>query len=60
MNGPRQYYAKWNKSEKDKYHVISLICGTQKQMNKYNKTETDSDTENKLVVAMGEVGWGGD
>ena len=29
-------------------------------MNKYNKTETDSDTENKLVVAMGEVGWGGD
>ena len=22
------YYAKWNKSEKDKYCMISLICGT--------------------------------
>ena len=21
------HYAKWNKSEKDKYHMISLICG---------------------------------
>ena len=27
MDGPREYHTKWNKSEKDKYHVISLICG---------------------------------
>ena len=26
MDGPRGYYAKWKKSEKDKYCVISLIC----------------------------------
>ena len=26
MNGPRRYYAKWNKSDKDKYHTISLTC----------------------------------
>ena len=27
MDGPRDYYGKWNKSEKDKYHMNSLICG---------------------------------
>ena len=32
-----------NKKEKDKYHMISLLCGIQKtkQMNKH-KTETES------------------
>ena len=28
MDGLRGYYTKWNKSgKKDKYHMISLICG---------------------------------
>ena len=27
MNGPRGYYAKGKESDKDKYHMISLICG---------------------------------
>jgi len=27
VGGAREYYARWNKSEKDKYHMISLICG---------------------------------
>ena len=27
MDRPRDYRAKWSKSEKDKYHVISLMCG---------------------------------
>ena len=27
MDGPREYYAKWNKSEKDKYCTISPIFG---------------------------------
>ena len=42
MEGPREYYAKWNKSQKDKYHMISLICGIwktkqtkQKQIHRY-------------------------
>ena len=30
-----------------------------KKHNKYNKTETESDTENKQVVARGEGGRGG-
>ena len=48
---PRRHYAKWNKSEKDKHHMISLTCGIQKhnkltniiklkQMHKY-KEQTD-------------------
>ena len=27
MDGPRDYHTKRNKSEKDKYHMILLICG---------------------------------
>ena len=27
MDGPRDYHIKWSKSEKDKYHMISLTCG---------------------------------
>ena len=27
MGGPRDYHTKWSKSEKDKYHMISLTCG---------------------------------
>ena len=27
MDGPGGCYAKWNKSDKDTYHMISFICG---------------------------------
>ena len=27
MDGPRDCHAEWSKSDKDKYHMISLICG---------------------------------
>ena len=27
MDGPGEHYAKWNKKEKNKYHMISLISG---------------------------------
>ena len=27
MDGPRDYHTKWSKLEKDKYHMLSLICG---------------------------------
>ena len=27
MDGPRDYHNKWSKSDKDKYHMISLMCG---------------------------------
>ena len=46
MDGPRDYHTKWSKSEKDKYHKTSFICGILK--NDTNelifKTEIDSQT----------------
>ena len=49
-----------SQSEKDKYHVISLICGIsetkQRKKERIKKTRL-SNTENKLVVARG-GGWG--
>ena len=46
MDGLRGYHTKWSKSDKDKYHMISLICGILK--NDTNeliyKTEIDSQT----------------
>ena len=42
-----------NQTEKDKYHVITLISGIKKQ------TKEFIDTENKLVVDWGRVVTGG-
>ena len=28
INWPSDYLTKWSKLDKDKYHIISLICGT--------------------------------
>lgn len=27
MGRPREYSAQWNKSEKDRYYILPLICG---------------------------------
>ena len=27
MDGTTDYHTKWSKSDKDKYHLISLVCG---------------------------------
>ena len=47
MDDPRDYPTKRNKSDKDKYHMILLICGIFK--NDRNvliyKTEIDSQTQ---------------
>ena len=42
MNGARKYNPKQNKSEKHKYHKISLICeiSETKHMSKETKTKT--------------------
>ena len=44
MDGLREYYAKWNKSDIDKYCMLSLLCRIWKnKTNEYiYKTETDS------------------
>ena len=48
VHGLRGYYIIWKKSEKDKYHGLSLICIILKT--KQNKHRL-IDTENKWVVA---------
>ena len=38
MNGPRGFHTKWNKPDKDKYHMILYKCGILKiQMNLFTK-----------------------
>ena len=57
MNGPRGYYDKWNKSDREKqYYMISLICGIQKT-NKHNKIERVIDTDNSWWPEGREWGW---
>ena len=43
MDTPRGHYTKWNKSEKDKYHMFSRICGIQIQTNKHNQAHSDRE-----------------
>ena len=57
MDGSLGYDAKWNvQTEKDKYHMISIICGILKNI---------IDAENRLVIgrggvkAVGKMGEGG-
>ena len=49
-----------SQTEKDKYHMISLICGILKNDTDelICKTEIDSQTENKLMVTKRERGEG--
>ena len=41
IDWPRDYHTKWSKSDKDKYDMISLICGINELI---YKTEADSQT----------------
>ena len=56
MDGPENFYTNWNKSEKDKHHMTSFICGTKKK-NYTNeliyKTETDSERMNLWLTNEG-------
>ena len=58
MDGLGGHYAEWNKTKKDKYRMISLICGIWKwqQTSEYNNNKESrfTGTENKLVVTIRE------
>ena len=65
VDGAREYYAKQNNSEKDKHHMISLICGIQEksQMIKGKKRgrQTKKQTFNYTEQIDGyQKGGGGD
>ena len=60
MNGSRDYYTKWNKLEKDKCHMTSLICWILKNdTNELTcKTEIDSQTSKTNFWLPKRKGWG--
>ena len=37
MDGSRGYYAKWNKSDRERQSMISLICGIKKKQDQKNE-----------------------
>ena len=57
MDEPRDYDIKWSKSDKDKYHMISLICGILKneqcKWTYLQNRNRPTDIENKLMVTKG-------
>ena len=57
MDGPRDYHTQWSKSDKDKYHVISLTYGILKHVTNelIYKTETDSNFKNRHGYQGGKV-----
>ena len=61
MDGPGDSHTKWNKSEKDKYHMISLICGIYENDTNEIIYETNRfiDIDNTLMVTKGNWWWRG-
>ena len=68
MDGPRGHYVKRNMSEKNKYHIISLVCNLRNKKHEQMREKRDRGKpinrfltmENKLMVTrrnMGEEWW---
>ena len=61
MDGPGGYYAKWNKSDREKQILcdFTYMCNLKYKTNAQTKQNKNRliDTENKLVLAKRE--WGG-
>ena len=62
--GLKDYDTKRSKSDKDKYHIILLICRILKmiQMNLFTKQKSFTDLENEFMVTGGgsereEINW---
>ena len=53
LDGPRHCHTEGSQTQKDKHHVISLICGSTKKQEGYKYLQTRSrviDIENKFLV----------
>ena len=55
MNGPGRYYTKWNKSEKDRFHLYVESKNKTNEQTGQNRNRP-TDTENEQVVVRGEGG----
>ena len=63
MDGSRDYHTKRSKSERERQipYDIAYMWNLKYDTNEFiYETETDSDTDNRLLVAKGEEGWGRD
>ena len=56
MDWPRDYYTEWSKSEKDKYPMVSLLCGILKNDRNELIYKMETDSENKFMITKGERG----
>ena len=59
IHRPRDYHTKWSKPEKDKYHIILLICRILKKLYKWIYFQNGNqfrDFKNKLMIWKGK--WG--
>ena len=60
MNGSREYNAKWNKSEKEKYHMISLMWNLRNKTYKQSLKKQRDKPENyrEQMIIRGKAGGG--
>ena len=59
MDGTRYFHTEWSKSEKERQMPYNVTCiwNLKYDTNLFiYKTETDSQTENKIMVSKGERG----
>ena len=57
MDAPRDYDTKWRKSDKDKYHMISLMWNLKyNPMNLFTKQKQTHNHKNKFMFTKGEGG----
>ena len=55
MDGPGDYYTKWNKSDKEKYHMVPFICRFLKKWYKWTYLQNRlTDLKNKLIITWRE------
>ena len=56
MNGPRENYALWNKSDRERqiFYAITYTWNLKNKTNVYNKTEIDSQREQTSCYQWGE------
>ena len=55
MDGTRDYYTKWIKSDRERqYHIISHMWKLKKNIYKWNLQKSNRLIENKCMVTKGE------
>ena len=56
MDGPKDDRTKWTKSEKDKYHIIFLICRALKKKERHKWTHLQNRTQSQIPKPRRDLG----